>query len=65
MSNSTLRPHYAPKVPAGWIVRLYKTDALGVRNEELVAKVGWRLLSAPAAGPQGSLVIMRVSQSCT
>ncbi|GAC1431006.1 MAG: hypothetical protein NVSMB65_04500 [Chloroflexota bacterium] len=34
---------YAPKVPIGWIVALYRSDALGLRDDELVARVGWRL----------------------
>ncbi len=43
MADLAPRPRYAPKVPIGWIVRLYQTDALGVRNGELLEKVGWRL----------------------
>lgn len=43
MSEAALRPKYAPKVPVGWIVRLYKTDALGIRDDELIDQVGWRL----------------------
>lgn len=43
MSEPALRPKYAPKVPVGWIVRLYKTDALGIRDDELIDQVGWRL----------------------
>jgi hypothetical protein len=37
------RPTYAPKVPLEWIVRLYRRDAVGLRDDELVDKVGWRL----------------------
>ncbi len=43
MSEATPRPTYAPKVPVGWIVGLYRSDALGLRDEDLVDKVGWRL----------------------
>lgn len=43
MSESTPRPTYAPKVPVGWIMRLYRADALGLRDTDLVEKVGWRL----------------------
>ncbi len=40
---STARPSYAPKVPIGWIIQLYKADAMGVRDADLADKVGWRL----------------------
>lgn len=30
-------------MPVGWIVRLYRTDALGLRDDELADKVGWRI----------------------
>jgi hypothetical protein len=43
MSGATPQLSYAPKVPAGWIVRLYRTDALGLRDEELADKVGWHI----------------------
>lgn len=43
MSESTPRLIYAPKVPIGWIMRLYRTDALGIRDVELADKVGWRM----------------------
>ena len=43
MSAAMPLPPYAPKVPVGWIVRLYRADALGQRDEELVDKVGWRI----------------------
>jgi len=43
MNNTTLRPTYAPKAPIGWIVQLYRTDAAGIRDDEGVDKVGWRL----------------------
>jgi hypothetical protein len=34
---------FAPKLPVALIVRLYRSDALGARDEELLADVGWRL----------------------
>jgi hypothetical protein len=43
MRDTAARPRYAPKVPVGWIVQLYRADALGVRDAALVDKVGWRL----------------------
>jgi hypothetical protein len=43
MRDTAARPRYAPKVPVGWIVQLYRSDALGVHDAELVDKVGWRL----------------------
>jgi len=43
MSDITGRPSYAPKVPAGWLVRIYQNDALGLRDGEWADKVGWRL----------------------
>jgi len=43
MSETTPRPIYAPKVPLGWIVRLYRADAQGLRDEDLADQVGWRL----------------------
>lgn len=43
MSEVIARPSYAPKAPIGWIVALYRSDALGLRDLELVDKVGWRL----------------------
>lgn len=43
MSGATPHISYAPKVPVGWIVRLYRSDALGLRDEELADKVGWRM----------------------
>ena len=36
-------PRFAPKVPAGWIVQLYRRDALGIQDWELLDKVGARL----------------------
>jgi len=39
----TVRPSYASKVPIGWIIHLYQTDAAGIRDGEWVDKVGWRL----------------------
>jgi hypothetical protein len=43
MNDTVARPTYAPKVPIGWIVRLYTADAQGRRDPELIEKVGWRL----------------------
>jgi ribosomal protein L37AE/L43A len=43
MSEAIHKPSYAPKVPVGWIIRLYRTDALGLRDTELADKVGWRM----------------------
>ncbi len=37
------RVQHAPKVPIGWIVQLYQRDALGIRDDEMVDRVGWRL----------------------
>ena len=34
---------YAPKLPVALIVRLYRSDALGARDADLIADVGWRL----------------------
>ena len=31
----TVRPSYASKVPIGWIIQLYKADAMGRRDIEL------------------------------
>lgn len=41
--GTPLRPAYAPKVPVGWIVRLYRADAAGLRDDAWAGKVGWRL----------------------
>jgi ribosomal protein L37AE/L43A len=38
-----MRLRYAPKVPVGWLEQLYRRDALGVRDTDLLAKVGVRL----------------------
>jgi hypothetical protein len=46
MSESVPRPTYAPRVPVGWIVRLYRSDAMGLHDTELVDNVGWRLHTA-------------------
>jgi len=43
MHAQSLRPTYAPKVPVGWIVRLYESDAAGYQDDTLAEKVGWRL----------------------
>ena len=50
------RLRYAPKVPLGWIVRLYQRDALGLRDDALVEKVGQRLL-------ERCVDVLRVSDS--
>jgi len=36
-------PRFAPKVPLGWIVQLYRRDALGIQDWELLDKLGARL----------------------
>jgi hypothetical protein len=41
--GSMPRPRFAPKVPVGWIVQLYRRDALGLQDLELMEKVGGRL----------------------
>jgi ribosomal protein L37AE/L43A len=38
-----VRPRYAPKLPVALIARLYRSDALGLRDDQLVEDVGWRL----------------------
>jgi ribosomal protein L37AE/L43A len=43
MDETPAKPTYAPRVPVGWIVRLYRSGALGLRDNELVEKVGWRI----------------------
>ena len=43
MSGRQPLPRFAPKVPVGWIVQLYRRDALGVQDSELLNKVGARL----------------------
>ena len=43
MSTPHARPRFAPKVPVAWIVQLYRRDALGIRDAELIDKVGGRL----------------------
>jgi hypothetical protein len=37
------RLKYAPKVAVALVVRLYRSDALGLRDDDLLADVGWRL----------------------
>jgi hypothetical protein len=37
------RLKYAPKVPVALIARLYRQDALGLRDDALLVDVGWRL----------------------
>jgi ribosomal protein L37AE/L43A len=37
------RPKYAPKLSVALVTRLYRSDALGIQDEELIADVGWRL----------------------
>lgn len=34
---------WAPRVPMDWLRRLYEQDAMGIADEELVDKVGYRL----------------------
>ena len=43
MNDSKYSLSYAPKVPLGWILRLYRTDALGVHDNDLAEQVGWRI----------------------
>jgi ribosomal protein L37AE/L43A len=43
MSGPQPVPRFAPKVPLGWIVQLYRRDALGIQDSELLDKVGARL----------------------
>ena len=38
-----MRLRFAPKVPVGWLERLYRWDALGIQDEELLEKVAARL----------------------
>ena len=40
-----LRLSYAPTVPIGPVVRLYRADAAGLRDEELLHEVAWLLYS--------------------
>jgi ribosomal protein S27AE len=37
------RVRWSPKAPVAWIARLYGLDAQGIEDEELLAKIGWRL----------------------
>jgi len=43
MSGPQPAPRFAPKVPLGWIVQIYRRDALGIRDSDLLDKVGARL----------------------
>lgn len=43
MSGPRPLPRFAPKAPLGWIVQLYRRDALGIQDLELLDKVGARL----------------------
>jgi hypothetical protein len=43
MSAPHPRPRFAPKVPLAWIVQLYRRDALGIQDSELLDKLGGRL----------------------
>jgi hypothetical protein len=43
MRGSQPVPRFAPKVPLGWIVQIYRRDALGIQDSELLDKVGARL----------------------
>jgi hypothetical protein len=38
-----MRLRFAPKVPVGWLEQLYRRDALGIQDEDLVDKVAVRL----------------------
>jgi hypothetical protein len=38
-----MRVRFAPKVPVGWLEQLYRRDALGIQDEDLVDKVAARL----------------------
>jgi len=38
-----MRLRFAPKIPVSWLEQLYRRDALGVRDDELMDKVGARL----------------------
>lgn len=38
-----MRIRWAPKLPVAKLIRLYKADAAGLHDEELLADVGWRL----------------------
>jgi hypothetical protein len=38
-----MRLRFAPKVPVGWLEQLYRRDALGIQDDDLVDKVGTRL----------------------
>src|SRR5215207_7402269 len=40
-----MRPRFAPKVPVSWLEQLYRRDALGVRDTDLLDKVGARLFA--------------------
>jgi peptide deformylase len=43
MESERLRIRWSPKLPVGKIVRLYQADAAGIRDEDLLADVAWRL----------------------
>jgi hypothetical protein len=45
MNTHATRLQFAPKVPVAWIVQLYRRDALQIQDEELLNKVGGRLLA--------------------
>ncbi len=38
-----MRVRFAPKVPVGWLEQLYRRDALGIQDGELLEKVAARL----------------------
>jgi hypothetical protein len=43
MADAVARPRYAPKLPVALIERLYRADALGLQDDDLMRDVGWRL----------------------
>jgi hypothetical protein len=43
MASGKPRIRWSPKLPVAKIVRLYQMDASGIRDEELLADVAWRL----------------------
>jgi predicted RNA-binding Zn-ribbon protein involved in translation (DUF1610 family) len=40
-----MKLRWTPKLPVAKVVRLYEVDARGLRDEELLDDVGWRLLA--------------------
>lgn len=45
MEESSTMPKWAPRVAKRMIRQLYETDAMGIYDEELIAEVGYSLLS--------------------